>query len=310
AQQQQTTEAELKHFIKASRIKLFNEREKRVHPFKDDKILTDWNGLMIAALAKGALILDEPTYLVAARRAAEFLWTSLRDAQGNLHKRYRNGEAGLSGHLDDYTFFTWGLLELYEATLEPRYLIQATELQEQTFTEFWDEINGGFFLGKASTEDLPVRSKTGYDGALPSGNSVAAMNLQRLGRLTGQNQWLTMAETIGRVFSAEIDRNPTAFTALLTATLFALDDPREVVIVGAPQQKDTRTFIRTLQATYTPHKVLLLIDPTEPEVLSTVAPWIKPYSILNDQPTAYICKNYTCQQPTNDVKQAMKYLQQ
>lgn len=308
ARQQQTTVEELEHFIKTSRAKLFSERENRIHPFKDDKILTDWNGLMIAALAKGAVVLDDPRYLLSAQQAAEFLWTRLRDNQGHLYKRYRNGNGGLPGHLDDYTFFTWGLLELYEATLKPQYLVRAQELQEQTFTDFWDEINGGFFLGSSSAENLLVRSKTGYDGALPSGNSVAAMNLQRLGRLTGYDQWLTMSESIGRVFSAEINRNPTAFSSLLTTSLFTQNDPREVVVVGEPQTENTRTFIRILQAVYSPHKVLLLVNPNEPEVLTTVAPWTKPYRTLNGKPTAYVCKNYTCQQPTNDVQQALKYL--
>ncbi len=308
ARQQKTTVEELEHFIEVSRAKLFNERKNRFHPFKDDKILTDWNGLMIAALAKGAVVLEDSTYLAAAQRAIDFLWTNLWDTQGNLYKRYRNGKAGLPGHLDDYAFLTWGLLELYDATLEPRYLSRARKLQEQTFATFWDEVNGGFFLGSAAAEDLPVRSKTAYDGALPSGNSIAAMNLQRLARLTGQNQWLTLSEKIGSVFSGEIERNPTAFASLLTSTLFAWNDPREVVIVGALQQKDTHMLIRSIQSTYTPHKVLLLLDPANPESLATVAPWIKPYRTLNGRPTVYICKNYTCKQPTNDVVQALKYL--
>ena len=165
--------------FESAREKLFNIREKRIHPLKDDKILTDWNGLMIAALAKAAIVLDEPVYLDAAEKAAEFVLHSISKGE-RLLKRYRNGVAALDAHLDDYAFMAWGLLELYEATFATKYLSQALDLMNIMVEDFWDDKNGGFFLGSDQSEKLIVRSKTAYDGAIPSGNSVAVMNMVKL----------------------------------------------------------------------------------------------------------------------------------
>nr|MCS5640230.1 thioredoxin domain-containing protein [Candidatus Neomarinimicrobiota bacterium] len=175
-------------FIEKSREKLFKVREKRIHPLKDDKILTDWNGLMIAALSQGGQVLGDEVYIDAAKNAVNFVLESLRDENGRLMKRSRLGKAGLQPHLDDYSFMVFGLLNLYEATFDPSYLASALELTEIMMEDFSDK-NGGFFIGSKDAEKLMVRAKDSYDGAIPSGNSVAALNLFRLGKITGNTKW-------------------------------------------------------------------------------------------------------------------------
>ena len=179
------SENQLHSRLEDGRLKLFRAREKRIHPFKDDKILTDWNGLMIAALAKAGNVLDNQKYTAAAAKAADFILQNLTDDKGRLLKRYRKGKAGLSAHLNDYAFMVWGLLELYQATFEIKYLKDAIELNQQMLSHFWDEENGGLYMTADDSEKLLVRSKTIYDGAIPSGNSVAVFNLLRLGHMTG-----------------------------------------------------------------------------------------------------------------------------
>ena len=164
---------ELQKSIESSRLTLFSERKKRIHPLKDDKILTDWNGLMIAAMARASRVLDNQNYIDTAKRSAEFILNNLTD-KGRLLKRFRNGKAGLQPHIDDYSFFVWGLIELYEATYEVRFLEKAIELSEIMVEDFMDNNNGGFYIGPKTGEKLIVRAKDSYDGAIPSGTAGAA----------------------------------------------------------------------------------------------------------------------------------------
>jgi len=232
--------------LESAREKLFNVREKRIHPLKDDKILTDWNGLMIAALAKAAIVLDEPVYLDAAEKAAEFALHSISDGE-RLLKRYRNGVAALDAHLDDYAFMAWGLLELYEATFAIKYLSQALDLMNIMVEDFWDDKNGGFFLGSDQSEKLIVRSKTAYDGAIPSGNSVAVMNMVKLTRITGNTNWAELAEKTIRAFSEDVNRVPTGYTLMLTAFMFDTQNSKEIVIVGDSRDRNTKRFLHTIR---------------------------------------------------------------
>ena len=178
--------ADLKNILEESRRKLFIEREKRIHPHKDDKILTDWNGLMIAALAKGSQALDEPQYAKAAARAADFILKRLRRSDGRLLHMFRDGESPLPGYLDDYAFLVWGLIDLYESTFDVRYLKEAISLNEEMIKLFWDKKDGGLFFSGEDNEKLIMNRKEIYDGAIPSGNSVAALNLLKLGRITAK----------------------------------------------------------------------------------------------------------------------------
>ncbi len=182
------------------RDRLFNEREKRIHPYKDDKILTDWNSLMISSLCKAAQTFNENKYYQAAKNSTEFILSKLRDNEGSLLHRFREGEAGIISNLDDYAFFIQALIDLYETEFDIKYLKTAIELNEYLIKHFWDNENGGFFFTSDEAEKLIVRQKDLYDGAIPSGNSVAALNLLRLARITGNTELEIKASLIGKVF--------------------------------------------------------------------------------------------------------------
>jgi uncharacterized protein YyaL (SSP411 family) len=175
---------------------LWQAREQRVHPHKDDKVLTDWNGLMIAALAKAGAVFGDEMCISAAVQDVNFILTKVRQPDGRLFKRYRDGEAALPAQLDDYAFLVWGLIEVYEATFQPEYLEQAIHLNDIQVAHYWDHDHGGFFLTAHDAELLPVRPKEAYDGAIPSGNSVAALNNMRLARLTGRQDLEEIAHDI------------------------------------------------------------------------------------------------------------------
>jgi len=291
------------------RQRLFEARKGRIHPLKDDKILTDWNGLMIAALAKGGQALNEPAYIAAAERAAEFVFSMLRSSDGRLLHRYRDGEAAISGHLDDYAFMIWGVIELYEATFEAKYLDLALILNQQVQAHFRDETGGGYFLSADDAEPLPFRQKEGYDGAIPSGNSAMMLNLLRLARLTGNPEFESEAERLFRAFSGMAAQNPTAFAFLLTAADFALGPAHEVVIVGDADAAATRQMLAALRAEFLPNAVILLRPTNQdaPEILK-LAPFLVPYQRVNGQTTAYVCRNFACNLPTTEIADMLRQL--
>ncbi len=293
----------------AARQKLFAVREKRVHPYKDDKILTDWNGLMIAALAKGAQAFEEPKYAVAAKRAADFLLQNLKDDQGRLLHRYRDGQAGISGHLDDYAFLTWGLLELYEANFDAQHLQSALSLNSEVNAHFRDEKNGGYYLTAADGEKLLTRSKEIYDGAIPSGNSVQMLNLLRLSRLTGNVALEDQAARLQRAFSSSVAPAPSGHTQLLIALDFAIGPSYEVVIAGNAQSADTKAMLRAVTTRFLPNKVLIL-RPTgqAAPLIAQLAPYTKTQNALNNKATAYVCLKQNCKLPTTDIQQMLALL--
>ena len=263
---------------------------------------------MIAALAKAAIVLDEPVYLDAAEKAAKFVLHSISDGE-RLLKRYRNGVAALDAHLDDYAFMAWGLLELYEATFAIKYLSQALDLMNIMVEDFWDDKNGGFFLGSDQSEKLIVRSKTAYDGAIPSGNSVAVMNMVKLTRITGNTNWAELAEKTIRAFSEDVNRVPTGYTLMLTDFMFDTQNSKEIVIVGDSRDRNTKRFLHTIRAGYAPHKVLLFKDTAgNDNKLEQLASWTSTQNSINGKPTAYVCKNFACNQPTSDLQTALSFI--
>ncbi|MFC1865671.1 thioredoxin domain-containing protein [Chloroflexota bacterium] len=295
--------------IEEIRRKLFTEREKRIHPYKDTKILTDWNGLIIAALAKGAQVFDEPKYENAAKGTADFILKNLRTQQGRLLHRYRDGEAALTAHVDDYAFLIYGLLELYEATFEVYYLETALGLNEDLIRYFWDNENGGFFFTADDGERLLVRQKEIYDGAVPSGNSVAMLNLLRLGRITARTDFEEKAAKIGRAFHGNVSQIPSAHAQLMTAADFAIGPSYEVVIAGDLEANDTREMLSAIRGLFLPNKVVIL-HPTDrkPPPIEDIAPFIKDYSSIDAKATVYICSDYNCQLPTDEIKTMLKLL--
>ena len=294
--------------IESARRKLFDKREYRVHPLKDDKILSDWNGLMIAALARASIIFQEPSYLKAAKKSSEFVLNKI-SKDGKLLKRFRNNKAAINAHLDDYAFISWGLLEIYEASFEVEYLSKCIDLMNIMVDDYWDDKNGGFFLGSDQSEKLLVRTKTAYDGAIPSGNSVAVMNMLKLSRITGDVKWADLAEKTIRAFSEDIHRTPTGYTLMLSAFLFDTNKSKEIVIVGNGKNDKTIKFINAIRSEYAPHKVLLLKDTSlNDNQLKQLANWTSTQYSIDEMPTAYICKNFACNQPTNDLKTALTLL--
>ena len=300
---------ELERNFQSARQKLFAARRKRVHPHKDDKILTDWNGLMMAALARASGALDEPQYAEAARRTADFILTRMRDSKGRLYHRYRDGETAIPAFLDDYAFLAWGLIELYEATFEIAYLRTALDLNTSMLRHFWDERSGGLYSTADDSESLLVRQKEIYNGAMPSGNSAAMLNLLRLARMTANSELEEKAAQIGRVFSSSVLQSPASHTQLMAALDFAVGPTYEVVIAGNSQADDTTHMLRALRKEFIPNKVVLL-RPTEVELpeIARLAEFTKYLSSKEGKATAYVCQNYSCKLPTTDIGKMLELL--
>jgi len=291
------------------RDRLFEFREKRSHPHKDDKILTDWNGLMIGALALGARVLDNKAYLDAATKAARFVLAKMR-INDRLRHRYRDGEAAVDGMLCDYAFVVWGLLELYAADFNPEILSEALRLNERMLHLFWDENEGGFFLTPEDGESLLVKPKEIYDGALPSGNSVALYNLLRLERLTGNPEHGSKARLLIKAFSNSLQEVPSGYAQFLASVYFALSPTTEVVIVGDPKTPDTLKMLSILKQSFSPLIVALLKDTTsDPARLSTLAPFTTDLIAIDNKATAYVCRNFSCESPTTDANKLSLLLQ-
>jgi hypothetical protein len=300
---------ELQKGLQSIRQKLFTYRDERIHPHKDDKILADWNGLMVAALAKGARVLNEPKYASAAKRAVGFILDNMLASDGRLLHRYRDGEAAIPAYLDDYAFLIHGMLELYETTFEVDYLKKALRLNGYLLEHFWDDKNGGFYFTADDGESLLIRQKEIYDGAIPSGNSVAMLNLLRLGRVTGNSGLEQKAARIGRAFFQNVRQSPSAYTQLMMAVDFAVGPSYEVVITGNPGADDTGELLRAVQREFIPNKVVILI-PAEPDSsdISRIAPFTAHWSITDEKATAYVCVNHNCKLPTTNIDTMLSLL--
>jgi len=287
-----------------ARDRLFGAREKRVYPLKDDKVLTSWNGLMIAALAKGHQALGDPAYGQAARRATEFILKHLKTADGGLLRRYRQGEVAHPGYLDDYAFMVWGLIELYEATFDISCLEEAMALNERMIDIFWDKQGGGLYFTGKGNEPLITRSKEIYDGALPSGNSVAALNFLRLARLTGNVALEKRSEQLTGAFATQVVNQPIGYTQLLVALDFMLGPSQEIVVAGDPALETTRAMLEAIQRRFLPNKVLLLRPQgAEGRRITALSPFVEGMAPMDRQPTVYICEQYACQAPIRDMGQ-------
>ena len=311
-------EKEIRERLSGIRTKLFAARGKRVRPYKDDKILTDWNGLMIAAYAKAAQVLGQPTpsdqglndqdYSLAARRAADFILAKMRGPDGRLLHRYRDGP-GIQANIDDYSFMIWGLIELYEAVFDAQYLEVALDLTRVMIEHFWDNESGGFYFTPDDGEKLLVRRKEIYDGAVPSGNSVAMLNLLRLSRLTGDHQYEELADKIGQAFSVQVNRQPAAYAMLMASLDFGLGPAYEVVVVGYPDAQDTIEMLKALRSRFMPSKVVILVDSgKETPAIHRLAEFTKNLSAIGGSATAYVCANQSCDLPTTDAAKMLALL--
>ena len=299
---------ELEKALERIRKKLFAYRKKRVHPHKDDKILTDWNGLMIAALAKAAGVFGDHEYEEAASKAVDFILKKLRIPRGRLLHRYRDGKAGIPAMLDDYVFFIWGLLELYEATFTTSYLTQAIELNRDMVEHFWDSPHGGLYITPDYGEELIWRKKEIYDGAVPSGNSVAMMNLLRLARITGNRSLEEKAIDIGRAFSRPVTLAPHAHTHLMLALDFVEGPSYEVVVAGRTGAESTKEILHALQRLFVPDKVVIF-RPTEDvsPYIVTLAPFVREYRDKDGKAVAYVCHNHICKAPLTSAAELQEF---
>ncbi len=295
--------AEEQERLSNPRKKLFAVREKRIHPLKDTKVLADWNGLMVAALAKAGRAFGEEKFTQAAIRANAFVQTQMRREDGGLWHRWRDGEAAIPGHLDDYAFQIFGLLELYESTLDIQYLETALEYNAILTDSFVDKKGSGYFMVSNEAEKLIVRPKELYDGAIPSGNSVQMLNLARLARLTGRPELEEQAIETGKAFSSAIARSPSGFTQALIALQFASGPTEEIVVVGSRESPDTRRMLAAINAAYHPGKVLLFKDPAEADALEKIAPFTKELNMVDGKATVYICRNFACERPIHSPEE-------
>lgn len=302
--------AEMERRWETARAKLLKAREERPRPRRDEKILTDWNGLMIAALARGAVVLNEPEYAKRAQAAADFILTKMMNKEGRPYKRYALGEAGMTGLLEDYAFFGSGLLELYHATFETRYLESAIALTDQMINWFWDEEAGGFFQTPSDGEQLIVRSKNSFDGALPSGNAVAAMNLLMIGRLTAEIRYEEKADALKKSLGKAVAQAPAGYTALLMALDFAEGPSLEIVVAGEPNAADTRQVLQPVFEPYIPNKVVLLKHKGNAQRMSKIAPYTEFQGPQKGKATVYICENFACRKPTTNPKEVAALLEE
>jgi uncharacterized protein YyaL (SSP411 family) len=290
------------------REQLLALRAKRPRPHLDDKIITAWNGLMISAFAKAGQVLDEPRYVTAAQRSAQFLKAQLWK-DGRLIRNYRGEASKIAGFADDYASLIQGLLDLYEADFDVGWLRWAEELQTAMDTQFWDAEHGGYFSGPAEAADILLRMKEDYDGAEPSPNSVAALNLQRLAQILGSSELKTKADRTIAAFAQRLTESPTSMPQMLCAVDASLAKPRQIVIAGAPSAADTHVLLKEVHRHFLPGKLLLLASGGEAqawlakrmEFLGTVQP-------IQGKAAAYVCENFACQLPTADPEKLRELL--
>ncbi len=283
------------------RNSLYEKRKQRIAPAKDDKILTDWNGLMIAALAKASQVLEQQQYLQTAKTATDFILNNMINAEGKLYHSFAKGERTVEAFLDDYAFFIFGLIELYETCFEEKYLQIATALTNDMILKFWDKKNGGFYFTQENQEENLVRMKQIYDGAYPSGNSVAIANLLRLAHLVENENYEEMAAKLMNIFSEEVESAPTAYTYILSGLNFAIGPSYTVVIIGDQKEKGTKEALSRLRKIYLPNAVISVKNPNQ-AINSN-------YKQINDKVTIYVCQNKVCLPPLIDVEKVLKLIE-
>jgi len=297
---------ELKANLENMNKKLFDVREKRIHPHKDDKILTSWNGLMIASMAYGYRVLGEEKYLNAAKNATEFIFKNLIKEDGRLLARYRDGHSAYLGYIDDYAFLVWGLLELYEATLDEEFLRKTIKLNDEMINLFWDEKSGGFYFYGHDAEKLVIRPKEVYDGAIPSGNSVAAFNMLRLFNLTGDTRLEKLAEQLFYAFGNSIKESPSAHAFLMAAISFYFVPKNEIVIVANKKDDLFSEMVREINNRFMPFATVAINIGNEE--IRNIAPYIEGKKMKDGKTTVHVCSNFVCHKPTNELDEFIKLI--
>lgn len=287
----------------SAREKLLHARSKRPYPHLDDKILLSWNGLMISAFARAYQVFDDARYLRAAERSSAFVLARMYDNKKKvLLRRYRDGEARYEGHLEDYAFFTQGLIDLYEASLDIQWLQKALELTNGQNDLFYDKENGGFYDITGLDTTVLVKTKEYYDGVEPTGNSIAILNLLRLSQMTDNEQYLKLAQKSLGYFGDRMMTTPQGLAQFLVALDFSLSKPKQIIIAGRKNDPTTRSILKELHSRFIPNKIILLADGGEGQrVLTSYIPFVDGIKMIGGKATAYICENYACKLPTSDI---------
>ena len=301
AKQLQISEEKLEEILRRGRKLLFEQREKRVKPFRDEKILTAWNGLMLATFAEASAILDSADYLEVASRNADFILENLQK-EGYLLRTYKDGQAKLNAYLEDYANFADGLVELFQVSGDVRYITEARRLADLMISEFWDENEGGFFFTGNSHEELLLRTKDFFDNATPAGNSAAIDVLLKLTKLTGDEKYERFAVTVLRVIAPQIKRYPQAFGRVLSAAEFYLNPTKEIVILGEKRKE----FEQAIWSEYLPDKILILAERARAN--DELIPLLQDRQQIDGKTTVYICENFTCQKPLTELDDLRKQL--
>ena len=292
--------------VAEAKTKLFTEREKRIKPFRDEKIITAWNGLALSGLAAAIKISGEAALITAVTQTIEFIFAKMfRD--GFLLHTYKDGQAKLLGYLDDYAFLAVGLLDIYETLLDRAFLDRALQLNEIMLREFWDEEEGGFFYTGKSQEQLISRAKPIFDASIPSGNAMATQLLLRLHHITGQNDYRARAEKVLRSYYDVMENQPFGFAHMLCAVDQHLSPPKEIVVVGNIDDARTKALLAEVQRIYLPNKVLQLVGAEQ--ALEDISPLLRGKTQVNGQPTAYLCQNFTCSAPVTNPAELKSLLQ-
>jgi uncharacterized protein len=299
AERLQVAPERLQQALLKGREILFNEREKRIKPFRDEKMLTAWNGLMMRSFAEAAQVLGRADYLDIACRNAEFVLANLHK-DGRLLRTHKDGISKLNAYLEDYAYLADGLLALYEATFDVRWFNTARQLTDTMIAQFWDEQEGGFFFTSHDHESLISRTKDFYDNATPSGNSVAAHVLLRLNLFTGEARYRELADAIFALMKNMLDRAPSGFGHLLCALDLALAKPYEIAVVGATDDKTTAELLDTVFQHYLPNKVVAFAAPDNVAAFAAI-PLLAERTTLNGAAQAYVCRHFTCAAPVSQA---------
>ncbi len=306
AAEENATKDEILAKLETIRKKLYEHREKRNRPHLDDKIMTDWNGLMITAMAFAGRIFGRTDFTEAAEQAASFILQELYQ-NGQLLHRYRGGEAGINAMIDDYAFLIRGMIELYMATFDADHLEKAISLTDEALRLFWDDEKGGFYFTSTEAERLISRRKELYDSAIPSGNSFMQYNLRMLHLLTGGGKYLKLAEEQVKYFSGTILQAPGAFTFFLAGLEFAFGSSREIVLCGNPDDETLRKMLDIINSNYLPGTVVIN-KPDDDSKITELAPFTKEQKQIDGKPTVYICTNFACSAPLTDPAELLSSL--
>ncbi|HYV31137.1 MAG TPA: thioredoxin domain-containing protein [Candidatus Binatia bacterium] len=288
--------------LQSAREKVFQARAQRIRPQRDDKVLASWNGLMLGSVARASAVLAEPAYRGAAEKNLAFLQSKLWDAPTKtLYHRWRDGARDSAQLLEAYAFLLSGVLDLYQVTLQAAHLEFAIALAESMLTKFYDEHEGGFWQSAAGASDLILRIKEDYDGAEPSGNSVAILALLKLGAITDRKDFREAAEKSLRLFSTRLQQMPQALPYMLLALDFWLEEPRRVVFAGEVSSSAGQSLLRSIHGVYQPNKVVLATS-------GAVEPFAKTLPAKDGKPTVYLCTGTACQPPTHDPEKIKQLL--